>query len=317
VSTASALAVEEVSKRFGAIQALDCVSLSIMPGEIVALLGRNGAGKTTLMSIIVGLARADTGKVTVLGRDVRTEARQVRGVIGLAPQEIAIYPALSARQNLRFFARINGGKAARSTIDERIERASTALGLGSLLDRTADDLSGGEKRRLNTAIALVNDPRLILLDEPTAGSDVESRTALLSILQDLATRGAAVCYCTHYLSEVEAMDARVVILDKGRKVIDGSVEEIIEKCGRSSVIELAFDTAAPVICDGAVKVDGTRMRIMSTSPAADLAQILKRIEGSLTSLRSVEVLKPNLESAYVELTGRRLDGDLAEEAEGP
>jgi ABC-2 type transport system ATP-binding protein len=306
MNASRALKVTGVSKRFGDIRALDSVDLCLDRGEIVALLGPNGAGKTTLVSIIAGLLAADEGEVSVLGQDVRAHANVVRRNVGLASQDIAIYPSLSVRQNLRFFGRMNGGRVARRHLDERIDRVSCAMNLSGLLSRTSDELSGGEKRRLHTAIALIHEPRLLLLDEPTAGADVQTRIILLEVIRELAGNGTAVCYCTHYLNEVETMDARVVILDKGQVITDGSLRSVVGRSG-GTILILEFEGVPPVISAPGVKVDGNRLRMSTTSPSTGLADLLRLLDGKAESLLSIEVLRPSLEGAYLELTGRRFD----------
>ena len=222
------LEVSGISKSYGPRVALRDVSLSVGAGEIVALLGRNGAGKTTLVSIVAGLRRAESGTVSVGGR------------IGLAPQESGFYPTLTCRQNLRFFARWAG--VSRRQIPGMIERLADGLELTGLLDRQARQLSGGEQRRLHTAIALVGDPALVLLDEPTVGADVQTRGRLVEFVRALAAGGTAVVYSTHYLGEVESLGASLVVLDGGVVVARGSVAEVKRRYARDTpaTIENAF-----------------------------------------------------------------------------
>lgn len=207
------LRVENVHKSYGDVQALRGVDFSIDPGEIIALLGHNGAGKTTLVSIVAGLRKPDSGSVHVAGIDVVRRPYDARIHLGLAPQDLGIYMPVSVRQNLSYFGQLSGmgGRA----LAERIDEVADGIGLDELLDRPAAKLSGGEKRRLHTAIALVHRPPLLLLDEPTTGADVATRARLLDLVRRLAADGTAICYSTHYLGEVETLDARVSILDEG------------------------------------------------------------------------------------------------------
>nr|MDP9332812.1 ABC transporter ATP-binding protein [Actinomycetota bacterium] len=191
------LSVFEVVKRYGARTALDGVSLEVERGEVLGLLGPNGAGKSTLVSIVAGLRRPDSGTVLVEGIDVVAESPAARARVGLAPQETGLYEVLTVRENLAFFADLAGmGRRARAT---RIDELAVALRLTALLDRTAFELSGGERRRLHTAIAFLHRPPLLLLDEATVGADVETRAALLDVVRAVANGGAAVVYSTHYL----------------------------------------------------------------------------------------------------------------------
>ena len=210
------LQINALEKAYGPIRALKGVSLDVAEGQIVGLLGPNGAGKTTLVSIVAGLRRPDAGTVTVGGTDALLHPHRVRPRIGFAPQDTGVYPVVTVRGNLRLFTAIAGlkGKAQATHIDE----IAGALGIGDLLDRKAGNLSGGQMRRLHTAIALVNQPSLLLLDEATTGTDVATRRHLLELIRSLAHDGAAILYSTHYLHEIEEMDADVVIIEKERSL---------------------------------------------------------------------------------------------------
>lgn len=303
-----------ISKRYGDIQALKDVDLTIKPGEILALLGNNGAGKTTLISIIAGVLAADAGRVTINGIDSAVAPSALRRIIGFAPQELGIYLPLTVRRNLKFSAEINCSESRRDLRAARVEQISDALGLSSLLDRPAEKLSGGEKRRLHTAMALLHNPQVVLLDEPTVGADVESRNSILSFIRGLAAAGAGVLYCTHYLHEVEALEADVVILSHGSVIARGEVGELIKLAGES-IIEVEFDEITPVLAGIGEQVSETRIRIAAPSPGSALADLLRAHHSSVSTLRSVEVLRPSLESVYVKLTGRRFESNSETEAE--
>ena len=225
------LRVENLRKSYGDVVALNGVDLDMHPGEVVGLLGPNGAGKTTMVSIICGLRRADTGSVIVKGVDALAHPQVARQHIGLAPQDLGIYPVVSVRRNLELFGELAG--LTRAVLGNQVESVAAALYLDELLDRKAGELSGGQKRRLHTAIALLNDPPLILLDESTTGADVETRQALLELVKDLARRGSAVLYSTHYLQEVETLDASVVIIEHGRVIARGTVDALVSTNGGS------------------------------------------------------------------------------------
>jgi len=307
------LRVEGLEKSYGTVRALRGIDLEIEAGEIVGLVGPNGAGKTSLVSIVAGLRRPDAGRVVVDGIDVARHPDDVGPHLGLAPQEMAVYPTLTVFQNIQLFGELAGmrGRDLRTRIDETAE----ALGLTDLLKRRADSLSGGQKRRLHTGMALVHRPPLLLLDEPTTGADVESRNALLALVRRLAADGAAVCYSTHYLPEVESLGARVVIVDQGRVIARGSVAELVA-AHASAAVELLFEGDPPDIPD-AVAVDGEpgRIRIPTANPAVTAATVLGRLNSHAERLRSVELSRPDLESVYLAITGRRYRGD--EEQPGP
>ena len=198
-------------------------------GTILGLLGPNGAGKTTLVSIVAGLRRADAGTVHVGGIDVGRHPKSAQRLIGFAPQETGVYPVLTVRDNLRFFAGLAGLRRPDARV--RIDEVGAALGLDELFDRRASELSGGERRRLHTAIALLHRPRLVLLDEPTTGADVRTRNEILELVRTLADDGSAVVYSTHYLHEIEALDATVAFIDHGRIVARGELAELVHRHG--------------------------------------------------------------------------------------
>jgi ABC-2 type transport system ATP-binding protein len=297
------LDVQRLSKAYGPRQALDAVDLRVAAGEITALLGRNGAGKTTLVSIVAGLRKADSGRVVIGGIDALAEPRRARADLGLAPQDTGVYPTLSCRDNLRLFTGLAGlgRNEARSVIGELAE----ALGLTRFLDRRAKELSGGERRRLHTAIALVGRPTLVLLDEATVGADVQTRGQVLAVVRKLAADGAAVVYSTHYFPEVAELDASVAILEQGRVLARGSVDEVVAEHADGRV-ELVFAGPAPDLTglapSGAVTTSGPRVRIDVNDAASTAATILAGLGADAVNLRGLTVSPPSLEAAFRRLT---------------
>lgn len=302
------LVVEGVTKRYGDVVALDGVDVSIGAGEICALLGPNGAGKTTLVSIVCGLRHPDSGSVTVNGIDAVWDSARARRHLGLAPQELAIYPTVLVRENLAFAGELADLRSRE--LAARVEQVADGLELTHLLDRPARSLSGGEKRRVHTAMAMIHGPELLLLDEPTAGVDVATRARLLDTVRDIAqSRGTAVCYSTHYLPEVEALGASVTLIDQGRVIAQGAVAELVARHART-VIELSFDGAPPTIpAEDGCEVDGDTVRFNSAQPALDAARVLSTLGGDADRLRGLEILTPSLEAVFLALTGRRYSGD--------
>ena len=309
-----ALEVRGVSKRYGARLALDEVSLALHPGEVCGLLGPNGAGKTTLVSIISGLRSADSGSVQVAGIDVATGGRAARQAVGLAPQDTSVYPTVTVRENLELFTRLagfSGGGVAR-----RLEEVAEAMELTHLIDRLARELSGGERRRLHTAIALVHRPRVLLLDEPTTGVDIATRSRLLTAISRLAAEeGCAVLYSTHYLPEVEELDASVAILDHGRILARGTLDQLVAEHG-SGLVELTFDGRPPTLLVDGATVDGSVVRIPSDAPAATAATLLARLGPGSERLISVELGRPSLETVFIAITGRAYRADSPNGAAG-
>lgn len=317
--TGGLLQVEGVTKSYGDHVALRGVDLDVGPGEICGLLGPNGAGKTSLVSIIAGLRRADDGRVTVDGLDVATDA-STRRLVGLAAQETAIYPTLKVRANLELLAGING--LGKKKTAERIEEVADVLELGEFLDRKARFMSGGEKRRLHTAMAMLHRPRLLLLDEPTTGVDIATRSRLLASIRELAAReGCAVVYSTHYLPEIEELDASVAIIDRGRLLARGVLTDLIAEHG-SGRVELTFDGPVPVDAvaaaagDAPVRVDGATAIVESDQPGPAAAHLLAALGEGAANLASVELRHPSLETVFLTITGRTYRSDDTDQSDG-
>ncbi len=304
------LGVRDLRKAYGPVQALDGVSLTLEAGDIMGLLGPNGAGKTTLVSIICGLRRADAGSVHVNGIDALAHPGKARQHLGLAPQELGIYPIDTVRQNLRLFAELAGLRAP--ALASSIEGVAVALRLDDLMDRKAAELSGGQKRRLHTALALVHRPPLILLDEPTVGADVDTRAALIEVVSEVAGQGSAVLYSTHYLHEIEDLGARVVIVDRGAVIAEGSLEDLVASDG-GTYVELTFDGATPTL-DGSFdqEIVGDVLRVSVADPTRGMARIMTALGSDVARLQGVEMIKPSLEAVFLSLTGRRYDAETEE-----
>jgi ABC-2 type transport system ATP-binding protein len=300
---AGVLTIAGVTKSYGDRRALDDVTLAVPAGTVIGLLGPNGAGKTTLISIVAGLRRPDRGSVAVGGVNVGRDPRRARGLIGLAPQDTGVYLPLTVRENLTFFAALAGVRGRERA--RRIDELAGALLLDSLMDRRVGALSGGERRRLHTAIALVHRPPLVLLDEPTTGADVTTRAQLLTLVRALADDGAAVVYSTHYLPEVETLHASVAFIDRGRIVAQGPLDDLVHRYG-TSALELVFERDVPpcVRIDGAMVEDRT-LRVPTDDPSTIAAQLLGRLGSQAGTLRAIEIVRPTLDSVFAAVTGRR------------
>ncbi len=301
------LEVTAVRKRYGEHIALDGIDLTIDAGEVCALLGPNGAGKTTLVSAVAGLRRPDGGSITIAGRPVWPDPRGVKPLLGLAPQELGVYLVLTVKENLALFGELAGlrGPPLRAAVD----RVAEALELTHLLDRPARHLSGGEQRRVHTAMAMVHRPPLLLLDEPTTGVDVGTRNRLLETVRRMAAEdGTAVCYSTHYLAEVSGLAATVAILDGGRLVARGALAELVRAHG-SAAVELEFEPPVPTVAGAVPTGSANRVRVPADDPPAALAAILAGLGDDAGRLRSVDVRQADLESVFLALTGRRFRAD--------
>jgi ABC-2 type transport system ATP-binding protein len=304
------LEIKGLTKAYGEHEVLRGVDLEAQAGEIVGLLGPNGAGKTTLVSIVAGLRRADAGTATVDGIDALAHPERAREVLGLAPQDLGIYPVLSVERNLGFFAELSGltGKALRS----RVTDVADALDLTKLLGQKAATLSGGQKRRLHTAMALVHEPKVLFLDEPTVGADVRTRNQILEVVRRRAEAGCAVVYTSHYLTEIEDLGATVAILEAGQIIARGSLAGLVAEHG-SPALRLTFEGSAPAL-EG-FEIAGSVATLRTPDPASEAAGILRRLNGSTEKLRSVDIVRPSLEAAYLALTGRRSNEDTTNDTD--
>lgn len=298
------LVVRELEKSYGNVPALRGVDLNINSGEVCGLIGANGAGKTTLMSIICGLRSADSGSVHIGGIDARSDSNTARRQLGIAPQDLGIYPTLTVRENLKYFCQLNG--VGRGDQAQRISEVADLLHLGELLDRKTLKMSGGEQRRLHTGMAMLHRPQLLLLDEPTTGVDIHTRKRLLEGIRTLAKEyGTAICYCTHYLPEVEQLGATAAIIDRGRIVARGEVRTLIsERC--RAAFELTFDGPPPEV-EGSVahEVQDNVLRVFHPQPALESGRFIARLGDDASRLREVEIIAPSLEAVFLAATGRR------------
>jgi ABC-2 type transport system ATP-binding protein len=306
------LRCQGLRKRFGDIQAVNGVSFEIAPGESYGLLGPNGAGKTTTISIVAGLLEADAGEAFVAGERLTTRSVAAKAAIGFVPQELAIYPDLTAHENLSFFARLYGlsAKQARARTEEVLE----VIGLSERANDQAKTYSGGMKRRLNIGIGLLHEPRLLILDEPTVGVDPQSRNAILESVEQLGERGMAVLYTTHYMEEAERLCDRVGIIDHGELKAEGTREELVALLGEHDKVHLmgtgSLEAAANACArigavDAASAGDGS-IELLVKGASAALPEILTTASEAGVSVHSVEVEAPNLEAVFLHLTGRAL-----------
>jgi ABC-2 type transport system ATP-binding protein len=306
------LVARELVRRYGSLTAVDGVSFHIDAGETYGLLGPNSAGKTTTISMVAGLVPADAGTVTVVGRPMGPREVGAKRHIGLVPQDLALYPDLTARENLAFFGRLQGlrGKQLKRRIEE-------VLDLIALSDRARDatkEFSGGMKRRLNIAIGLLHQPTLLILDEPTVGVDPQSRNAILESVEALSVEGMAVLYTTHYMEEAERLCDRIAIIDSGRIQAEGTRSELITLIGGVDHIRLAgtgqsAETATALrALPSVVQVATDRHTLTLTvhdAPAA-VAGIVTTATATGMTLSEVEITRPDLESVFLHLTGKAL-----------
>lgn len=306
------IAVEGLVKRYGQRAAVDGVSFSVSRGELFGLLGPNGAGKTTTLSILSTLLPFDAGRVAIAGHPLPNGADQVKKLIGLVPQDLALYPPLSAQDNLAFFGRIYGLRGA--TLRERIREA---LALVGLLDRAKDAVktySGGMKRRLNLAAGLLHRPRILFLDEPTVGVDPQSRNFIFEHVEALRDQGMTIIYTTHYMEEAERLCDRVAIMDQGRILALDAPEGLIGLLGGGVVYLGVPPEHLPGLASTvqnlphvrAVSLGDGRLKIETSEAREALLELIELARARDIPILSLEVLEQNLESVFLYLTGKHL-----------
>ena len=233
----SLLDVANLRKAFGNLVAVDDISFQVSAGEVFGLLGPNGAGKSTTMMMICGLLQPDRGGITLDGQAFHPRNRKLRSVMGVVPQDLAVYPELTGRENLQFFGKLYG--LGGSMLDSRVEIALDRVGLSERADDATGKYSGGMKRRLNFAVALLHEPRLLILDEPTVGVDPQSRSHLLDCVRELCAEGMAAIYASHYMEEVEAICHRVAIMDHGKILADDTLSALLSRMASELMLRVA------------------------------------------------------------------------------
>ncbi len=308
----SVIEVNGLVKRYGHRVAVNGVSFSVQEGEIFGLLGPNGAGKTTTISILATLLPLDEGKVSILGYDLVQEADRIKPLIGFVPQELALYPTLSAWDNLAFFGRIYGlrGKLLK-------ERIAAVLELVGLQDRAKDAVrtfSGGMKRRLNIAAGLIHQPRILFLDEPTVGVDPQSRNFIFEHIERLKAEGMTIIYTTHYMEEAERLCDRVAIMDEGRILALDTPKGLIGLLGGGVIhIEVAEENIEDVMHAirnlphvRAASSQGRRLKVETSAARPALLELIELCNARDVPILSLEMLEPNLESVFLHLTGKHL-----------
>jgi ABC-2 type transport system ATP-binding protein len=310
--TAPALSVDAISKRFGDLEAVRNVSFELVPGETYGLLGPNGAGKTTSISIIAGLLEPDGGVVTVAGQRLTTRTTEPKRKVGLVPQELAIYPDLTARENLRFFGRLYD--LSGDALNKRIDRVLDVIGLTDRADDPAKEYSGGMKRRLNIGIGLLHEPMLLILDEPTVGVDPQSRNAILESVEQLSADGMAVLYTTHYMEEAERLCDRVGIIDEGELKAEGDRRSLTALIGQKDRIVVETGGHDEAIVRDLLEIAGVsdatsverRLELLVEDAPARLGAVFDLLSRGGATVTSLEVIEPDLEAVFLHLTGRAL-----------
>ncbi|HLF60556.1 MAG TPA: ABC transporter ATP-binding protein [Acidimicrobiia bacterium] len=309
---ANVLSATGLVRRFGDLTAVGGVGFSIEEGETFGLLGPNGAGKTTSISMIAGLLEPDAGEVVVVGIPISPNSVDGKAAIGLVPQDLAIYPDLTATENLAFFGRLYGMKGEQ--LSKRVAEVLEVIGLTDRHDDLTREFSGGMKRRLNIGIGLLHRPKLLILDEPTVGVDPQSRNAILESVESLSAEGMAVLYTTHYMEEAERLCDRVAIIDEGTIKAEGTRRELVAMVGGRDRItitatgDLARGTAVAHDISGVFEASQSDegMEVLANEASRLLPELLSKIAGAGVVISGVEVVEPNLEAVFLHVTGKAL-----------
>lgn len=305
--------IDKLVKNYGSNCAVDNLSFKVNEGEIFGLIGPNGAGKSTTINIITTLDEMTSGSVTIDGMDISKDREKIRRIIGSVPQEIAVYPYLTARENVEFFASLYGLKGQK--LKESAEKALEFAGLADKADLKPKKMSGGMKRRLNIACGIAHEPKLIVMDEPTVGVDAQSREHIMNSIKKLRENGATVIYTSHYMHEVEEICDRVAIVDKGRLVAEGTQQELITMIADSCTVKITTRLNETVTADSLIKsvsslpdVNKARFanNVLSVDmniSCTDISHVISELVRLGMPVLEVNTEKPDMDAVFLSLTG--------------
>ena len=306
------LEVEGIIKSFGSRKAVNDVTFSVQEGEVFGLLGPNGAGKSTTLSIICGLLKAGSGNVTIGGWNISKNRSKAKKLIGIVPQEPALYPQISAEANLRFWGTINS--LSSKELESAVKDALVMVGLEDRAKGRVSKFSGGMKRRLNIAAGLIHSPRLIIMDEPTVGIDPQSRNHILETVKGLKEKGITVIYTSHYVEEVEALCDRVAIMDSARIIAEGTVSELLKQGEQYQELTIYLNNCSQKLQAPVQNLPGVentlplenKLTIITPDAEKLLPLALDTIASNDGVVSEIKIHKPNLESLFLKLTGKTL-----------
>jgi ABC-2 type transport system ATP-binding protein len=307
-----AIEVKNLHKSFGELKAVDGANFEVRQGEIFSLLGPNGAGKTTTISMLSCLLRPDQGDAMVFGHSIKNDQMGVKSLLGVVPQEIALYEDMSARENLTFWGKMYGLRG--TDLKNRVNEVLEIIGLADRAREFIKKYSGGMKRRVNIGVALLHKPQVIFMDEPTVGIDPQSRRSILDSVLELKKEGTTVLYTTHYMEEAQELSDYIAIMDHGKLIASGSHEELVKIIGATDRITVTINAESARVMEAWQVVKGVKQVSAEdgtlTILADDSNQVLPRLfetaANNSVRITSVEVQEPNLETVFLHLTGRAL-----------
>lgn len=305
------LKITHLSKSYESLKAVDDVSFEIGAGEIFGFLGPNGAGKTTAISMIAGLLKPDVGNIRINGMELEKDSKKIREIIGIVPQDMAFYEELTARENLLFWGRLHG--LDRKELQERIGLYLEKTGLKGRENEALKKYSGGMKRRVNLIVGLLHHPKLLLLDEPAAGIDVQTKLNIYETIREAASQGAAVLFTTHNLNEAEELCDRIAIIDHGKILAIGALDELIQLVGERDIVLMSGSFEAmdvhPVV-SGFKDVETLSLAdgkiVFALEASIMIPQVLESFFKAGVQIDDITIKQPNLESVFLKLTGREL-----------
>jgi len=304
--------VQGLRKVFGSLTAVDDLSFTVAEGEVFGLLGPNGAGKTTTINMVCGVLRPDAGRVLLAGHDVWEHPREAKRMLGVVPQEIAVYEDLTARDNLAFWGSLYGLRGAE--LRRRVGASLERVGLEERAGSKVGTFSGGMKRRLNLCMGLIAEPRVLLLDEPTVGIDPQARLGILEVVREVAAAGTTVLYTTHYMDEAEELCDRIAIVDHGRVLTCGTLDELRRLAGEGEVLRLSGEFTETDARERLAGVQGAKVLSVGSELAVltverdgpGLLAVLPEILDLGLAVADISIQRPSLQSVFIRLTGREL-----------
>lgn len=304
------LTIDDLHKSYHRFVALKGVSFSVMRGELFGLLGPNGAGKSTLLNILAGLHDAESGSVVLDGKPFRSNDRSAKYRIGIAPQDLAIYPELTASENLQFFGRMYGIRG--TLLNERVARLLAAVGLSDRAHSRTETFSGGMKRRLNLAVAVIHEPELLLLDEPTTGVDPQSRNHIFATIRQLNANGMTIIYTSHYMEEVQQLCNRIAILESGEMLACDTLQNLLSTLEAQAklILPQSAERLLELIrqLDGVTSCEPTEvgLRFSAENIALALPAVMRLCMNQENEPMAIDINQPTLERVFLHLTGRAL-----------